>query len=46
MSDPPQEKILFAHKAEYTALRAVIGALGALDWRTAGNVGARIGALG
>ena len=46
MSDPPREKVLFAHKAEYAALRAVIGALGALDWRTAGNVGARIGALG
>jgi KDO2-lipid IV(A) lauroyltransferase len=36
----------FAHKAEYTALRAVVGALGALDWESAGNVGARIGALG
>ncbi len=35
-----------AHKAEYTALRAVIGALGTLDWERAGNVGARIGALG
>jgi KDO2-lipid IV(A) lauroyltransferase len=35
-----------AHKAEYTALRAVVGALGALNWKRAGNVGARIGALG
>ena len=34
------------HKAEFTALRAVVGALGALDWERAGNVGARIGALG
>jgi KDO2-lipid IV(A) lauroyltransferase len=34
------------HRAEFTALRAVVGALGAMDWRRAGNVGARIGALG
>jgi len=38
--------ISFAHKAEYTALRAVVGTLAALDWQTAGNIGARIGALG
>ena len=38
------EKVRFSHKAEYTALRAVVGALGALDWERAGNVGARIGA--
>jgi KDO2-lipid IV(A) lauroyltransferase len=38
--------VSLAHKAEYTALRAVVGALGALDWRRAGEVGARIGALG
>jgi KDO2-lipid IV(A) lauroyltransferase len=36
----------FAHRAEFTALRAVVGALGAMDWQRAGNVGARIGALG
>ena len=36
----------FAHRAEYTAFRAVIGALGTLDWERAGNLGARIGALG
>src|SRR4030095_6554599 len=41
-----EEKVRFSHKAEYTALRAVIGALGTLDWERAGNVGARIGALG
>jgi KDO2-lipid IV(A) lauroyltransferase len=35
-----------AHKAEYTAFRAVVGALGSLDWERAGNLGARIGALG
>jgi KDO2-lipid IV(A) lauroyltransferase len=40
------EKVRFSHKAEFTALRAVVGALGALDWRRAGNIGARIGALG
>ena len=36
----------FAHKAEFTALRAVVSTLGALDWNRAGNIGARIGALG
>ena len=36
----------FAHKAEYTALRAVVGALGQMDWERAGSIGARIGALG
>jgi KDO2-lipid IV(A) lauroyltransferase len=36
----------FAHKAEYTALRAVVGALGSMDWERAGSIGARIGALG
>ena len=36
----------FAHKAEYTALRAVVGALGQLDWQRAGSIGASIGALG
>ena len=35
-----------SHKAEFTALRAVVGALGALNWEQAGNIGARIGALG
>jgi len=38
--------VSFAHKAEYAAVRAVVGALGTLDWRRAGNVGARIGAFG
>jgi len=35
-----------AHRAEYAAFRAVVGALGSLDWERAGNLGARIGALG
>lgn len=35
-----------AHRAEYTALRAVVGTLGRMDWDRAGSVGARIGALG
>ena len=39
-------RIKLAHKVEFTALRAVVGALGALDWTQAGNIGARIGALG
>ena len=38
--------VSFAHKAEYSALRAVVGALGRMDWERAGNIGARIGALG
>jgi len=38
--------VSLAHKAEYTALRAIVAALGSLDWRRAGDVGARIGALG
>jgi len=35
-----------SHKAEFTALRALVGALGALNWEQAGNIGARIGSLG
>ena len=38
--------VSFAHKAEFTALRAVIGALGTLDWARASRIGARIGGLG
>jgi KDO2-lipid IV(A) lauroyltransferase len=40
------EKVSLSHKAEFTALRALVGALGALSWEQAGNIGARIGALG
>ena len=43
---PPAPGPSFAHKAEYTALRAVVGALGRMDWERAGSIGARIGALG
>ena len=42
----PSVPVSFRHRAEYAALRAVVGALGALDWRRAGNIGARIGGLG
>ena len=38
--------ISLAHRAEYAAVRAMVGALSTLSWRRAGNVGARIGALG
>ena len=40
------DAISLAHKAEYAAIRAVVRALSALDWRRAGGIGARIGALG
>jgi Kdo2-lipid IVA lauroyltransferase/acyltransferase len=45
-SPPSPVPVSFAHRAEFTALRAVVSTLGALDWETAGNIGARIGALG
>ena len=35
-----------AHRAEYYAMRATIGALGALSWDAACKVGERLGALG
>ena len=38
--------VSFSHRAEYAAIRAVVGALGSLDWRLAGSIGAKIGALG
>ena len=40
------DAISLSHKAEYAAIRAVVGALGSLDWRVAGSIGARIGGLG
>jgi len=51
MSSPvpsPQSPVpvSLAHRAEYAALRALVGTLSTLSWRQAGNVGARIGALG
>ncbi len=45
-SPPAPVPVSFAHRVEFTALRAVVSTLGALDWETAGNIGARIGALG
>ena len=44
----PQARVpvSFAHRAEYAAVRAMVGALSTLNWRHAGSVGARIGALG
>lgn len=42
----PDARVSLAHKAEYAALRAVVGVLGRMDWQTAGDVGAKIGALG
>jgi KDO2-lipid IV(A) lauroyltransferase len=44
MTDAPPPT--FAHRAEYYALRGVIGALGTLSLPRAGRIGARIGALG
>ncbi|HET7458929.1 MAG TPA: lysophospholipid acyltransferase family protein [Gemmatimonadaceae bacterium] len=35
-----------AHRAEYYAVRAAVGALDTLSWRRAGDLGARLGALG
>lgn len=43
---PSPVPVSLGHKAEYAALRALVGALSTLDWESAGNVGARIGALG
>ena len=34
------------HRVEYTALRALVGALGAVPWDRAARVGARVGAIG
>jgi KDO2-lipid IV(A) lauroyltransferase len=38
--------VVFRHRAEYAALRAVLGGLNLLDFRSASNVGARVGRLG
>src|SRR5687767_4492378 len=43
---PMSDAISLSHKAEYAAIRAVVRALGLLDWRVAGGIGARIGGLG
>lgn len=46
MSAPPDVRPTGAHRAEYLALRAAVGALAALPWGAAGAVGARLGELG
>lgn len=38
--------VVLRHRAEYAALRAVLGVLHLLDFRRASNVGARVGSLG
>ena len=35
-----------SHRAEYAAVRAVVGALDTMSWRRASDLGARLGALG
>ena len=42
----PPRQVVFRHRAEYAALRAVLGGLNLLDFRSASNVGARVGRLG
>ena len=42
----PPRPVVFRHRAEYAALRAVLGGLNLLDFRSASNVGARVGRLG
>lgn len=43
---PASPPATLAHRAEYWALRAMMGALGRADWRSAGEIGARIASLG
>ncbi|HEY0970405.1 MAG TPA: lysophospholipid acyltransferase family protein [Gemmatimonadales bacterium] len=43
---PARRKPTAAHRAEYAALRATLGALAKLPWSRASNVGARLGLLG
>lgn len=40
------DSVSLTHKAEYAALRALVAALGSLNWRMAGNIGAQLAALG
>ena len=42
-SAPPPS---MAHRAEYLALRTAMGGIGALSWRRAGDIGARLAMLG
>jgi len=39
-------KITLAHRAQYAALRSVIGSLRYLSWERAAEIGAQIGRLG
>ena len=41
-----QRPVVLRHRVQYAALRAVLGALGTLDFRRASNVGGRLGLLG
>jgi KDO2-lipid IV(A) lauroyltransferase len=43
---PASPPATLAHRVEYWALRAVMGALGRVDWRRAGDIGARLASLG
>ncbi len=44
--EPVVKKPTLAHRAEYYAMRATIGGLGALSWEAACKTGAKLGALG
>jgi KDO2-lipid IV(A) lauroyltransferase len=44
--DRSPRPIVLRHRAQYAALRGVLGALGGLGFRRASNFGARLGALG
>ena len=43
---PQTRAVVLRHRVEYGALRAVLGALGALGFRRASNLGGRVGLLG
>lgn len=46
MATPSQPRATVAHRLEYWALRAAMGVIGRADWRRAGDIGARLAALG
>lgn len=46
MTEAKQRAATVAHRAEYYALRSVVGSLHAMPWATAGAFGARLGLLG
>ncbi|MEP6692638.1 MAG: hypothetical protein ABJD07_15885, partial [Gemmatimonadaceae bacterium] len=43
---PEPKRPTIAHRAQYAALRTAVGALGAMSFRRAGDVGATLGMLG